>query len=91
MHGQTFVLMTTVLKFFTEDFENLPARFFLIPKICYQVLSSAQGCIYTSPLGSWKFHLDIRNKMADNNGTALPHETDFDITVRICISQDRFC
>ena len=31
-----------------------------------------------------KFDLDIRNKMADNNGTALPHETDFDI------SKDRF-
>ena len=35
------------------------------------------------PLG--KFHLDIHNKMADNNGTALPHETDFDII------KDRFC
>ena len=31
-----------------------------------------------------KFHLDIRNKMADNNGTALPHETGF------YISKDRF-
>ena len=35
------------------------------------------------PLG--KFRLDIHNKMADNNGTALPHETDFDI------SKDHFC
>ena len=26
-----------------------------------------------------KFHLDIHNKIADNNGTALPHETYFDI------------
>ena len=26
-----------------------------------------------------KFNLDMRNKVADNNGTALPHETDFDI------------
>ena len=32
-----------------------------------------------------KFHGDIHNKMADNNGTALPHETDFDII------KDRFC
>ena len=32
-----------------------------------------------------KFHLDIHNKMADNNGNALLHETDFDI------SKDRFC
>ena len=31
-----------------------------------------------------KFHLDIHNKMADNV-TALPHETDFDI------SKHRFC
>ena len=29
----------------------------------------------------WEFHLDIHNKMADN-GTALPHETDFDISTR---------
>ena len=32
-----------------------------------------------------KFHLDIHNKIADNNGTALPHETAFDS------SKDRFC
>ena len=32
-----------------------------------------------------KFHLDFYNKIADNNGTALPHETDFDI------SKDCFC
>ena len=32
-----------------------------------------------------KFHLDIHNKMADNNGTAVPHETDFGI------SEDCFC
>ena len=70
-----------ILKFFTEGFENLPSIFFLIPKICYQVLSSARGCIYTFLSGS----LYIRNKMGDNNGTALPHETDFDI------SKDRFC
>ena len=32
-----------------------------------------------------KFHLDIYNKMADDNGTAHPHEIDFDI------SKDHFC
>ena len=26
-----------------------------------------------------KFHLDMRNNVAYNNGTALPRETDFDI------------
>ena len=36
-----------ILKFFTKGFENLPSSFFLIPKICYQVLSKACGCIYT--------------------------------------------
>ena len=29
-----------------------------------------------------KFHLDIQNEMADNNGTALPYETDFDISTK---------
>ena len=73
-----------ILKFFTEGFENLPSSFFLIPKVCYQVLSSASGCIfYFPPFG--KFHLDIRNKMANNSGTALPHKIGFDIT------NDRFC
>ena len=46
-------------------------------------MSNARGCIFYFPFG--KFHLDIRNKMADNSGTALPHETDFDI------SKDCFC
>ena len=48
-----------ILKFFTEGFENLSSSFFLIPKICYQVLSSARGCIFCFPFG--KFLLDIRN------------------------------
>ena len=69
-----------ILKFFTEGFTV--KFFFLIPKICYQILSSARGCIYYFPFG--KFHLDIRNKMAHNSGTALPHKTDFGI------SKDRF-
>ena len=72
-----------ILKFFTEGFENLPSSFFLIPKIRYQVLSSARGFIFYFPFG--KFHLDIRNKMADNSGTALPHKIDF------AISKDHFC
>ena len=42
-----------ILKFFTEGFENLPSNFFLIPKICYQVLGSARAYIYTSRLGSF--------------------------------------
>ena len=43
-----------ILKFSTEGFENLPTSFFfLIPKICYQVLSSAHGCFYTSHSGSF--------------------------------------
>ena len=66
-----------ILKFFTESFENLPSSFFLTPKVCYQVLISARGCIFYFPFG--KFHLDIRNKMADNSGAALPHKIDFDI------------
>ena len=71
------------MKFFTEGFENLPSSFFLIPKIRYQVLSSARGFIFYFPFG--KFHLDIRNKMADNGGTARLHKIEFDI------SKDRFC
>ena len=46
-------------------------------------MSSACGYIFYLPFG--KFHLDIRNKMADNSGTALPHKIDSDIR------NDRFC
>ena len=42
-----------ILKFFTEGFENLLSSSFLIPKICYRVLSSARGRIYTSRSGSF--------------------------------------
>ena len=42
-----------ILKFFTEGLENLPSSFFLIPKICYHVLGSARGFIYTSRSGSF--------------------------------------
>ena len=74
-----------IFKFFTKGFENLLARFFLIPKICYQVLSSAcaMRLHWYFPFG--KFYLDIGNKMANNNVTVLPHETEFDI------SKDCFC
>ena len=47
------------------------------------LLSSIEQCVFYFPFG--KFHLDIRNKMADNSGTALPHKIDF------AISKDRFC
>ena len=71
-----------ILKFFNEDFENLLSRFFFNSE---NLLSSIEQCTWLHlyfPFG--KFYLDIRNKMADNNGTALPHKTDFDI------SKDRF-
>ena len=42
-----------ILRFFTEGFENLSSSFFLISKICYQVLSKECRCIYTSHLGSF--------------------------------------
>ena len=49
-----------ILKFFTEGFENLPSSFFLIPKICYRVLGSARGCIYTSHSESVIYTFAIR-------------------------------
>ena len=66
-----------ILKFFTKGFENLTSE---------NLLSSIEQYTWLHlyfPFG--KFHLDIYNKMTDNNGTALPHETDFDI------NKDRFC
>ena len=51
-----------ILKFFTEDFENLPSS------------SENEQCIRRLHL-YFPFeicHSDIHNKMADNNGTALP-------------------
>ena len=71
------------MKFFTEGFENLLSSFFFNSE---NLLSSIGQCTWLHlhfPFG--KFHLDIHNKTADNNGTPLPHETDFDI------SKDRFC
>ena len=67
------------LKFFTEGFENLPTSFLFNSE---NLLSSIGQCTWLHLYFLFrKFHLD---KMADN-GTALPHETDFDI------SKDRFC
>ena len=80
---------------FHQRFWKFTVKFFSVffnSENCYQVLSSAHGCIYTSHSG--KFHLDIWNKIADNNGiycSSTPHEADFDITVRIRISKDWFC
>ena len=39
--------------FSPKVFENLLSSLFWIPKICYQVLRSARGCIYTSCSGSF--------------------------------------
>ena len=72
-----------ILKFFNEGFENLPSSFFFNSE---NLLSNIKQCTWLHlyfPFG--KLPLDIRNKMEDDNGTALPHETDFDI------SKDRFC
>ena len=72
-----------ILKFFTEGFENLPSSFFFNSE---NLLSSIGQCTWLHLYFAFgKFHLDIHNKMADNNGTAVPHETDFDI------SDDCFC
>ena len=51
-------------------------------KICDKWLPYTWLHLYF-PFG--KFHSDICNKMADNNGNTLQHEIDFDI------SKDRFC
>ena len=67
-----------ISKFFTEGFENLLLNFFSSSE---NLLLSIEQCTWLHmyfPFG--KFHSDIHNKMADNNGPALPHETDFDIS-----------
>ena len=72
-----------ILKFFTEGFENLPPSFIFNSENLLSSIEQSTWLHLYFPFG--KFHLDIHNKMADNNGTALPNETDFDI------SMDRFC
>ena len=50
------------------------------------LLSSTDQCMWLHLCFLFgKFHIDIHNKMADNNGTDLLYETDFDIT------KDGFC
>ena len=79
-----FLLITTII------FQN----FSLVLKIYRQVFFfNSENQLSSIEQSMWlhlyflfrKFHGDIHNKMADNNGTALPHETDFDIV------KDRFC
>ena len=72
-----------ILKFFTEGFENLPPSLIFNSENLLSSIEQSTWLHLYFPFG--KFHLDIHNKMADNNGTALPNETDFDI------SMDRFC
>ena len=69
------------LKFFT-GFENLPSSSFLNSE--NRLLSIEQSMWLHLYFLFRKFHLDIHNKMADNNGTALPHETNFDI-IKDCL------
>ena len=75
-----------ILKFFTKVFENLPSL--VVIKLFFNIknlLSNFELCTRLHWYFSYgKFHLDIHNKMAGNNGTALPHERVFDI------SKDRF-
>ena len=56
-----------ILKSFTKGFENLPSSF---PYSFKNLFSSIEQCTWLDlyfPFG--KFHSDIHNKMADNNGT----------------------
>ena len=64
-----------IWKFFTEGFENLPSSFSFNSE---NLLSSSERC-------TWPQFFFPFGKMADKNDTALPHETDFDI------SKNRFC
>ena len=69
-----------ILKFFTEGFENIPSSFVFFFS-SENLFPSIEQCTWLHsyfPFG--KFHSDIHNKMAVNNGTALPHETNFDIS-----------
>ena len=63
---------------FHQRFWEFTTKFFLIRKSVIKYWAVHVAAFFTS-------HLDIRNKMADNGGTPVPHEIDFDI------SKDRFC
>ena len=84
MHQKTFLLrQQSYFEIFHWRFWKFTVKFFFNSE---NLLSSIGQCTWLHlhfPFG--KFHLDIHNKTADNNGTPLPHETDFDI------SKDRFC
>ena len=83
MHVASVQIVLSSVKFFTEGFENLPSSFFFNSE---NHLSSIEQCTWLHLYFLFeKFHLKIHNKMADNKGTDLPHETGFDI------SKDCFC
>ena len=78
-----FLLVTTIIFWNLWPFENLSSSFVFSSE---NLLSSIAQCTWLHLYFPFrKFHSDIDNKMADNNGTALQHETNFDI------SKDRFC
>ena len=66
-----------ILKFFIKGFENLLSSFFFNSNNLLRVFGQCTWLHLYFLFG--KFHLDIHNKIADTNGTALPHETYFDI------------
>ena len=72
-----------VSKLFAKGFENLPSSFFF--RFRKSSIEYWAAHVAAFILRVWKFHPDIDNKMADNNGFVLLHQTDFDI------SNDRFC
>ena len=68
-----------IMKFFTEGFENLLSSFFYSKNLLSSIGQSTWLHLY---FPFRKFHLVIHNKIADNNGTALQYETNFDISAR---------
>ena len=59
-----------ILKFFTKGFENLLSSFLFS---CENLFLSIEQCMWLQLCFLFrKFHSNIQNKMADNNGTALP-------------------
>ena len=70
-----FLLMTTII------FWNFPPK---VLEIYRQVFFNSENLLSSIEQCTWlplyfpfvKFNLDIHNKIADNNDTALPYETD---------------
>ena len=86
MHQEIFIFNdgNYILKFFTNGFKNLPSSFFFNLE---NMLSSIEQWTWLHLYFLFgKFHLDICNKKANNNCTAVPHEIYFGI-----ISKDCFC